>query len=252
MRVSLLIGALASARALEECALSAANECFACPEGARCSTYDPESPETLEVRTGFWRVSADVLAPLLACPRGEAACPGDRGAAAGDALCAEGYAGAMCDACDDGFAPRSDGTCAECDADYRTKVLQAAGVAAGVALVATLLWYRRGEDFLLWLDERWDGEEKFKRLGHRLKIFAGLAQAGSARRAATRDARARDGSLALAATRSLPARARANANQPVSVSRRCSRSCRARCPTSSRACRTSAGSRGSSSSSTST
>ena len=57
MRVSLLIGALASARALEECALSAANECFACPEGARCSTYDPESPETLEVRTGFWRVS---------------------------------------------------------------------------------------------------------------------------------------------------------------------------------------------------
>ena len=61
MRVSLLIGALASARALEECALSAANECFACPEGARCSTYDPESPETLEVRTGFWRVSEGSL-----------------------------------------------------------------------------------------------------------------------------------------------------------------------------------------------
>merc|ERR1719502_40253 len=97
--------------ATDQCSLTTLGSCVACPDGARCATYDPHNVTRLEVRKGYWRASAE-SAKLLLCPRGEAACPGDRGAAAG----------------------------------------------------AALAWRAYGEDFLLWVDEKWDGEEKFKRL----------------------------------------------------------------------------------------
>ena len=185
---------------------------------------------------GFWRV-APTCSRRCCVPGAAGRVPGRPRRAAGDALCAEGYAGAMCDACDDGFAPRSDGTCAECDADYRTKVLQAAGVAAGVrssrrccgtgaartsCCGSTSSGTARRSSSGSATGSRFCGARAGRfRAGARARAPSRVGARARARARRARDARAR-GSLALAAlTRSLRARAR---RQPPSLSRRCSRS----------------------------
>jgi hypothetical protein len=67
--------------------------------------------DQIVVRDGYWRRYSDNTA-VLACPLSPASCTGGNGT--GDVLCGEGYGGALCAVCSEGYFP-SQSECVECD-----------------------------------------------------------------------------------------------------------------------------------------
>ena len=113
------------------------SSCEPCPRGARCALNSTTA--SLVLRPGFWRLSP-LTSHLYACATrgGNSSCGG--GAAVGDASCAPGHAGALCEWCLDeqAYWDAAGARCAVCPSTAQT-VLRLCLVGGALAFVAVAL-----------------------------------------------------------------------------------------------------------------
>ena len=113
------------------------SSCELCPRGAHCAPNSTTA--SLVLRPGFWRLSP-LTSHLYACAvgSGNSSCGG--GAAVGDASCAPGHAGALCEWClyEQAYWDAAGARCAVCPSTPQT-VLRLCLIGGALALAAVAL-----------------------------------------------------------------------------------------------------------------
>jgi hypothetical protein len=178
----------ARARSLSECQcvstyyMTESGVCRPCPANSNCKAPG-RALATLVAAKGFWR-AANESTTFYQCPSIDA-CPGgafttkaagsdrhlgDEGSAgrsARDGQCKKGHVGVRCEMCDEanGFVPRADGSCSQCDAADKKVALALliglplvaiAGILVFVKLLAHFAQWKTNEEIMSGLQDNFD------------------------------------------------------------------------------------------------